>query len=153
MSEVVTYQREGAIGVITVNYPPVNALSQAVRSGLLAALDQGQKDADAKALLLVCEGKTISLLKGDRRLSPPLLFLQEDGMLQVNLEHETHNVDLTQCDDLRIHRVLWWVTLGLTFVITRRDGYDYEGGERNKALYSVLKVHCYFPFHVALSDR
>ena len=27
MSEVVTYNREGSIGVITVNYPPVNALT------------------------------------------------------------------------------------------------------------------------------
>jgi 3-hydroxyacyl-CoA dehydrogenase len=58
MSEVVTYNREGSIGVITVNYPPVNALSHAVRSGLVAALVQGQKDADAKVLLLVCEGRT-----------------------------------------------------------------------------------------------
>ena len=41
MSEVVTYNREGSIGVITVNYPPVNALSHAVRSGLVAALEQG----------------------------------------------------------------------------------------------------------------
>ena len=32
MSEVVSYNREGNIGVITVNYPPVNALGQAVRS-------------------------------------------------------------------------------------------------------------------------
>ncbi len=47
MSEVVSYNREGSVGVITVNYPPVNALGHAVRSGLLAALEQGQKDTDA----------------------------------------------------------------------------------------------------------
>ena len=72
MSDVVTYQREGAIGVITVNYPPVNALSQAVRSGLLDALDQGQKDADAKALLLVCEGKTFIAGADIREFGKPM---------------------------------------------------------------------------------
>lgn len=68
--------------------------------------------------------ETVSRLNGDRDLSHPLLVLQEDGVLQINLEHETHSVDLTQCDDLRIHRVLWWLTPGLIFVINRRDGYE-----------------------------
>ncbi len=58
MSEVVAYTREGNVGVISVNYPPVNALSHAVRAGLVAALEQGQKDAGADILLLVCEGRT-----------------------------------------------------------------------------------------------
>ena len=34
MSEVVSFTREGEIGVITVANPPVNALSQPVRAGL-----------------------------------------------------------------------------------------------------------------------
>ena len=72
MSEVVTYQREGAIGVIAVNYPPVNALSQVMRSGLLAALDEGQNDADAKALLLVCEGKTFIAGADIREFGQPM---------------------------------------------------------------------------------
>tara|TARA_R110001583_G_scaffold110_7_gene1162 strand:+ start:1942 stop:2121 length:180 start_codon:yes stop_codon:yes gene_type:complete len=55
MSDVVTYSRKDNVGVITVNYPPVNALGHSVRYGLVAALEQGQKDADAKVLLLVCE--------------------------------------------------------------------------------------------------
>ena len=68
--------------------------------------------------------ETISRLIGERDLSHPLLALQENGVLQINLEHEAHSVDLTQCDDLRIYRVLWWVTPGLIFVITRRDGHE-----------------------------
>ena len=85
MSEVVTYQREGAIGVITVNYPPVNALSQAVRSGLLAALDQGQNDADAKALLLVCEGKTFIAGADIREFGKPM---QEPALPSVVAAYE-----------------------------------------------------------------
>ena len=72
MSEVVSYNREGNIGVITVNYPPVNALGQAVRSGLLAALEQGQKDAEARALLLVCEGRTFIAGADIREFGKPM---------------------------------------------------------------------------------
>ncbi len=58
MSELVSYARKGQVGIISVNYPPVNALGHAVRSGLLDAVQQGQADGEAKALLLVCEGRT-----------------------------------------------------------------------------------------------
>ncbi len=58
MSQVVTYAREGSVGVITVNNPPVNALSQAVRQGLRDCLKQGQADADAKVLMILGAGRT-----------------------------------------------------------------------------------------------
>ena len=45
MSQAVRYQRRGSVGIITVDNPPVNALSQAVRQGLTDALAQGQGDA------------------------------------------------------------------------------------------------------------
>ena len=85
MSEVVTYNREGSVGVITVNYPPVNALSHAVRSGLLAALDQGQKDADAKVLLLVCDGRTFIAGADIREFGKPL---QSPGLPEVMDRYE-----------------------------------------------------------------
>lgn len=53
----VRYAREGRVGVITVDHPPVNALGHGVRSGLAAALDTGLADAEADALLLVCAGR------------------------------------------------------------------------------------------------
>ena len=34
MPEVVIFSKEGNIGLITINNPPVNALSQAVRAGI-----------------------------------------------------------------------------------------------------------------------
>ena len=58
MDQVVSYHREGDIGVITINNPPVNALSQKVREGILHALSQGLEDAEAKALVLSCAGRT-----------------------------------------------------------------------------------------------
>ncbi|MEH6642412.1 enoyl-CoA hydratase/isomerase family protein [Vreelandella glaciei] len=54
----VHYQRHGNIGVIQIANPPVNALSHAVRSGLVDALKEGVADADAKALVVLADGRT-----------------------------------------------------------------------------------------------
>lgn len=91
MSEVVNYNREGSIGVITVNYPPVNALSHAVRSGLVAALEQGQKDSDAKVLLLVCEGRTFIAGADIREFGKPM---QKPGLPAVVEQYENSDKPL-----------------------------------------------------------
>ncbi|PWC32965.1 3-hydroxyacyl-CoA dehydrogenase NAD-binding domain-containing protein [Azospirillum sp. TSO35-2] len=57
-NQQVHYARSGRVGVITVDYPPVNAVGHGVRSGLLAALETGLADADADILLLTCAGRT-----------------------------------------------------------------------------------------------
>ncbi|CAM0554282.1 Fatty acid oxidation complex subunit alpha [Vreelandella titanicae] len=54
----VHYQRHGDIGVIQIANPPVNALGHAVRSGLVNALKEGIADADAKALVVLADGRT-----------------------------------------------------------------------------------------------
>lgn len=54
---VVNYEIQDSIGVIKANNPPVNALSQALRQGLLEALTTAQND-ESKALLIICEGRT-----------------------------------------------------------------------------------------------
>ena len=57
MSDVVSYSIVDGIGIITVDNPPVNALSQAVRQGLLDAIRTAQSDA-SKAVLIHCAGRT-----------------------------------------------------------------------------------------------
>ncbi|MCH8249152.1 MAG: enoyl-CoA hydratase/isomerase family protein [Proteobacteria bacterium] len=57
MSSPVSYKLEGIIGVITVNNPPVNALSQPVRQGMLDAITTAQGD-DSEAIVIICEGRT-----------------------------------------------------------------------------------------------
>ena len=57
MTDTVSYAREGEIGVIRVNNPPVNALSHSVRNGLMAALKRSVED-DSAAVVLLCEGRT-----------------------------------------------------------------------------------------------
>lgn len=55
---VVTIARDGEIAIVTVDNPPVNALGQAVRAGLLAAAVELDAAADVRAVVLVCAGRT-----------------------------------------------------------------------------------------------
>ncbi len=49
---------EGDIGVLTLNSPPVNALSAKVRDGLHAGMSQAIENPAVKAIVLICDGKT-----------------------------------------------------------------------------------------------
>ncbi len=46
------------VAVITLDSPPVNALSANVRDGLFGAFDAAIADDDAKAIVLICAGRT-----------------------------------------------------------------------------------------------
>ncbi|HEY1933122.1 MAG TPA: 3-hydroxyacyl-CoA dehydrogenase NAD-binding domain-containing protein [Acetobacteraceae bacterium] len=54
----VRLERSGDVGLILVNHPPVNALSHAVRLGLLEALGAFEADASLRAAVLACDGRT-----------------------------------------------------------------------------------------------
>lgn len=58
MGDVVSYRRDGEIAFITVNNPPVNALSLPVRQGLQTCFREFAKDNEAKACVLICDGRT-----------------------------------------------------------------------------------------------
>ncbi|MBC7167982.1 3-hydroxyacyl-CoA dehydrogenase NAD-binding domain-containing protein [Phenylobacterium sp.] len=49
---------EGDVAVVTLNSPPVNALSAAVRDGLHQAFRKADADPAAKAIVLICDGRT-----------------------------------------------------------------------------------------------
>jgi len=49
---------EDGIAILSINYPPVNALSQAVRDGIVRGMQQAVADAAVKAVVLICEGRT-----------------------------------------------------------------------------------------------
>ncbi len=50
--------RDGAVALITIDNPPVNALSRDVRAGLVAALDEVITDKTVRAIVLACARKT-----------------------------------------------------------------------------------------------
>ena len=56
--DVVRLERMGDVGLILVDHPPVNALSQAVRKGLLAALARVLADPALHAAVIAGEGRT-----------------------------------------------------------------------------------------------
>jgi 3-hydroxyacyl-CoA dehydrogenase len=58
VSDLVSYRRDGTIGVVTIDNPPVNALKNAVRAALVAALAEARADAGIEAVVLACAGRT-----------------------------------------------------------------------------------------------
>ncbi|MGA8305611.1 MAG: 3-hydroxyacyl-CoA dehydrogenase NAD-binding domain-containing protein [Candidatus Acidiferrales bacterium] len=58
MSDLVQVTKNGDIAIITINNPPVNALSPGVPEGIGDAIDQIAKDSSVKAAVLIGGGKT-----------------------------------------------------------------------------------------------
>ncbi len=58
INAVTDFTVEGDVGVITLNSPPVNALSAAVRDGLAGGMAAAAADAAVKAVVIICEGRT-----------------------------------------------------------------------------------------------
>jgi 3-hydroxyacyl-CoA dehydrogenase len=84
MPSVVRYERRGAVGVIIVDNPPVNALARAVRQGLVDALMQGLGDDGAKAIVVIGAGRTFiagaDIREFGKPLEPPDLNLVISGL-------------------------------------------------------------------------
>lgn len=55
---IVTVETSNAIGLVAINNPPVNAASQAVRAGLVAAMDQLSADTSVKVVAIYGVGRT-----------------------------------------------------------------------------------------------
>ncbi|MGE4431213.1 MAG: 3-hydroxyacyl-CoA dehydrogenase NAD-binding domain-containing protein [Sphingobium sp.] len=58
INDVTQYENVESIAVVSVNSPPVNALSHAVRQGIAAGLDRAAADGAVQAVVLLCEGRT-----------------------------------------------------------------------------------------------
>ena len=58
MSDKTSYEIVDGIAVITIDNPPVNAMSTAVRKDCWAALDKLAADSSAEAAVLICAGRT-----------------------------------------------------------------------------------------------
>lgn len=58
MAEAIQYSVHDGVAVVSINYPPVNALGWPVRDGLLTALQRAETDPEVRAILIAGEGKT-----------------------------------------------------------------------------------------------
>jgi 3-hydroxyacyl-CoA dehydrogenase len=52
VSEVVKLERHDVVAIVTVNSPPVNALSAAVRGGIMECVKTAIADPEVKAIVL-----------------------------------------------------------------------------------------------------
>ncbi len=84
INPVVDLAADGDIAVLCVNHPPVNALSQQVRAGILAGVRQAIGDPAVRAIVLICDGKTFiagaDITEFGKPLQPPSLVEVEDAI-------------------------------------------------------------------------
>ena len=83
MSEVVTLSKRGRIGVVAVENPPVNAISQAVRQGLVDCIQAADADDEIAALVLHCEGRTFMAGADIREFGKPLAPPSLPGLINA----------------------------------------------------------------------
>ena len=73
----VTLEKQEDVGLIRIDNPPVNALGHPVRQGLVQCLDQAGGDAEIRALVIICAGRTFcagaDIREFGRPLEPPAL--------------------------------------------------------------------------------
>lgn len=58
MSQVVKVERHDDVAVVTIDSPPVNALSAAVRKGIFDGVKSAAADPAVKAIVIACAGRT-----------------------------------------------------------------------------------------------
>ena len=98
MNMVVSAQREGDVAVVTVDNPPVNALSHAVRTGIVDEVRAAEADAAVRAVVIICAGRTFMAGADIREFGQPpkdpllpqmLGFIDECSKLTVAALHGT----------------------------------------------------------------
>ena len=58
INSVADFAIDGEIGVVAIDSPPVNALSQAVRDGLKRGVEAAEANGAVKAIVIICGGRT-----------------------------------------------------------------------------------------------
>ena len=58
MSAIASWRRDGAVAILTIDNPPVNAISAAVRTALVEGVDRAAGDPAVAALVVACAGRT-----------------------------------------------------------------------------------------------
>ena len=58
VNDVTTIEKDENIAIISLNSPPVNALSASVREGLHKGITEARNDDEIEAIVIICEGRT-----------------------------------------------------------------------------------------------
>jgi 3-hydroxyacyl-CoA dehydrogenase len=73
INAVVNLVAEGDVAILSVNNPPVNALSQPVRAGILEGVKQALADGAIRAIVLACDGRSFSVGADITEFGKPLV--------------------------------------------------------------------------------
>ena len=99
MSTKIDYSRTGDIAVLRIQNPPVNALSQAVREGLVEGIEKSEADEGVQAQRNQCEAGEGEDAEAphhaiDRRLDQAVQDAQADiGPGKLRIEPAAHAAD------------------------------------------------------------
>ena len=90
--ELVRFEKEGDIGVITVDNPPVNAMSPGVPEGIVAALDKGNADSGVKAMVLIGAGRsnTTPFVSSTTKIVPTGFLVEGSAEFEVTIDKNAH---------------------------------------------------------------
>lgn len=84
ITEMVDLEKRGNVALLVIDNPPVNALSQGVRQGLVEGLAAANEDPEVEAVVLVCRGRTFiagaDISEFGKPPSPPSLFEAINGL-------------------------------------------------------------------------
>ncbi|HEX6843267.1 MAG TPA: 3-hydroxyacyl-CoA dehydrogenase NAD-binding domain-containing protein [Stellaceae bacterium] len=78
--QIVTSEHAGAVSILTIDNPPVNALSHAERSGIQAGVNAALADGAVKAIVLICAGRTFVAGADITEFGKPM---KEPGLLSI----------------------------------------------------------------------
>ena len=84
ITDMVDLEKRGNVALLVVDNPPVNALSQGVRQGLVDGLAAANADDEVAAVVLVCKGRTFiagaDITEFGKPPQPPSLFDAINGL-------------------------------------------------------------------------
>lgn len=81
MSDLVTYTNDGELAVITINNPPVNALSPGVPEGIAASIERANADQTVTGLVLIGGGRTFIAGADIKEFGKVIAGEKEEGSL------------------------------------------------------------------------
>lgn len=58
ITEAVSLEKQGEIGMLWIDNPPVNALGHPVRKGMADGIEMAEKDDEIRAIVVICKGRT-----------------------------------------------------------------------------------------------
>src|SRR6202453_987094 len=98
MSELVRITKDNDVAVITIDNPPVNALSPGVPEGISAAIDAMNSDPSVKAAVMIRAGRTF-VAGADIK---EFIKMTSGGRRRITLLPLLHHIEESRSEERRV---------------------------------------------------